>query len=69
MNEIMSTKHMVEEWRKALAATRRTPREHIAHLIELGWIDRQGRVTTLLGGTAKPEPSAKRRNGRNARSS
>jgi hypothetical protein len=68
MNEIMTTKEMVKGARKALEASRRSPREHIAHLIELGWIDTRGRVTKLLGGTAEPAASSKARNGRHARS-
>ena len=64
----MNTKDMVKAARKALEASRRPAREHIAHLIELGWIDARGRVTKLLGGTAEPEPGSKPRNGRRARS-
>ena len=64
----MTTKEMVKAARKALESSRLAPRELFAHLVELGWIDSKGRVTRLLGGTAEPEPSAKRRNGRRARS-
>jgi hypothetical protein len=63
MNEIMSAKELAQECRKALEASRLPPREHFAHLVELGWIDARGRVTKLLGGTAEPEPKPKARNG------
>ena len=64
----MTTKELVQDCKKALEASRLPPREHFAHLVELGWIDTQGRVTKLLGGTAEPERPAKRRNGKNPRS-
>jgi len=64
MNEVMSTKELIQECRKALKASRLPSREHIAHLVELGWIDSRGRVTKLLGGSAEPEPRPKARNGR-----
>jgi|GEM_PF-6441620 len=64
MREILTTKELVQECRKALKASKLPPREHFAHLVELGWIDSRGRVTKLLGGTAEPEKSATRRNGK-----
>ena len=67
MSEFMTTKELIEDCKRALAASKRPPHEHFAHLVELGWIDAQGRVTKLLGGTAEPEPQAKRRNGRKTR--
>jgi hypothetical protein len=68
MSEIMTNKELVQDCKKALEASRLPPREHFAHLVELGWIDTRGRVTKLLGGTAEPEPVTKLRNGRRARS-
>ena len=63
MSEIMTTKELVQECRKALKASRLPPREHFANLVELGWIDSRGRVTKLLGGSAEPEPRPKARHG------
>jgi len=64
MSKIRSTEVLVAAARKALKASRLPPREHFAHLVELGWIDARGRVTRLLGGTAEPEKSASCRNGK-----
>jgi hypothetical protein len=64
LSAILTTKELIQATRKALAASKLPPREHFAHLVELGWIDSQGRVTKLLGGTAEPEPKRKARNGR-----
>jgi len=44
------------EAREALAKSRETPQEHLARLIRLGWINRKGEVTRLMGGDAEPEP-------------
>lgn len=41
---------------KALRESRETPKERFARLVQLGWINRQGEVTRLLGGDAEPEP-------------
>ena len=32
--------------------------EHFEQLVRLGWINRQGEVTRLLGGDAEPEPDS-----------
>ena len=57
----MSTKKLVQASRKAFEASKLPPRKLFAHFVRLGWIDAQGRVTTLLGGSAKPEPKPKTR--------
>ena len=57
----MSTKELVQASRKAFEASKLPPRELFAHLVRLGWIDARGRVTKLLGGSAKPEPTPKTR--------
>jgi hypothetical protein len=64
MSEFMTTKELVAASRKAFEASKLPPREHFDRLVYLGWIDAQGRVTKLLGGTAEPEPHSKPRNGR-----
>jgi hypothetical protein len=66
MSEIMSTKELVQASKKAFEASKLPPRELFAHLVRLGWIDTRGRVTKLLGGSAKPEPQPKTRNGQKA---
>ncbi len=60
----MSTKELIRASRKAFEASKLPPRELFAHLVRLGFIDAQGRVTKLLGGSAKPEPSPKTRSAR-----
>jgi hypothetical protein len=47
-----------EEAMKALRESRESPQEHFARLVRLGWINRQGEVTRLLGGDAEPEPDS-----------
>jgi len=42
-------------------AGRRPPLEIWEDLIRKGFIDREGRVTRLIGGVAEPEPEALRR--------
>lgn len=46
---------------------KRLPLEVWEDLIRRGVIDRQGRVTRLIGGTAEPEPEALRLRGRHSR--
>lgn len=43
---------------KALRESRESPHEHFERLVQLGWINRQGEVTRLLGGDAEPEPDS-----------
>jgi hypothetical protein len=62
----MSTKELVLASRKAFEASKLPPRELFAHLVRLGWIDARGRVTKLLGGSAKPERTPRTRYGRHA---
>ena len=62
----MSAKELVAASRKAFEASKLPPRELFAHLVQLGWIDAQGRVTKLLGGSAKPEPASKTRHRRHS---
>lgn len=44
------------EAREALARSRETPKEHLARLIRLGWVNRRGEITRLMGGDVEPEP-------------
>jgi hypothetical protein len=66
MSEFMTTKELVTASKKAFEASKLPPRELFAHLVRLGWIDSRGRVTKLLGGSAKPEPTPKTRRGRHS---
>lgn len=43
---------------KALRESREPPRQHFERLVKLGWINREGEVTRLLGGNAEPEPDS-----------
>ena len=48
-------------------AGKRPPLEIWEDLIRKGFINREGRVTRLIGGTAEPEPEALRLRGRHSR--
>ena len=50
-----TTAELAADAMKALRESREPPREHFARLVRLGWINRQGEVTRLLGGDAEPE--------------
>jgi hypothetical protein len=43
---------------KALRESRESSHEHFERLVELGWINRQGEVTRVLGGDVEPEPDS-----------
>jgi hypothetical protein len=64
MDKYLSSKQLAERALEALAGDKDSPEQTFARLIEWGFIDSRGRVTKLLGGTAEPEQTAKRRNGR-----
>lgn len=58
MKPFMSTAELAADARKALRESRETPKERFARLVRIGWINRQGEVTRLLGGDAEPEPDS-----------
>lgn len=58
MKPFMTTAELAADARKALSESRETPKERFARLVRLGWINRQGEVTRLLGGDADPEPDS-----------
>lgn len=60
MKPFMTTAELADEAMKALRESREPSREHFARLVRLGWINRQGEVTRLLGGDAEPEPDSDR---------
>lgn len=55
MTPFQTPAELAEEAMKALRESREPPHEHFARLVRLGWINRQGEVTRLLGGDAEPE--------------
>jgi hypothetical protein len=55
-NSYPSPKELSQEALEALRqAPSETPNEHIARLVRLGLVNRQGRLTRLFGGEAEPE--------------
>lgn len=55
MTHFRTTTELAADAMKALRESREPPQEHFARLVSLGWINRQGEVTRLLGGDAEPE--------------
>lgn len=55
MSRFLTTAELAAEARKALQESREPSHEHFERLVRLGWINRQGEVTRLLGGDAEPE--------------
>lgn len=55
MKPFMTTAELAADAREALRESRQTPKERFARLVRLGWINRLGEVTRLLGGDAEPE--------------
>lgn len=58
MTRFMTTAELAADARKALRESRESSHEHFERLVKLGWINRQGEVTRLLGGDAEPEPDS-----------
>jgi hypothetical protein len=58
MDEPLNQRTQLEADREAFLRSRRPPKEQFDRLVQMGWIDSRGRVTTLLGGTAQPEAHA-----------
>lgn len=50
----------IEEVRAALEATRLPPGEGFDRMVRDGIINKEGKLTRLVGGEAEPEPGAKR---------
>lgn len=55
MNRFLTTAELAAEARKALRESREPSHEHFERLVKLGWINRLGEVTRLLGGDVEPE--------------
>jgi hypothetical protein len=58
MTPFLTTAELAAEARKALRESRESSHNHFERLVMLGWINRQGEVTRLLGGDAEPEPDS-----------
>ena len=58
MTRFRTTAELAADAMKALRESRESPHEHFERLVKLGWINRQGEVTRLLGGDAEPEPDS-----------
>ena len=54
MNTV-SPSTIAAEAREALSRITESSKEHISRLVREGFINASGQVTTLLGGTARPE--------------
>ncbi|HET6882237.1 MAG TPA: hypothetical protein VFI31_18880 [Pirellulales bacterium] len=61
MNRFASAEEIAREAREALSRCKEKPGERFDRLVRLGWINRQGEVTRLLGGNAEPEPDSEPR--------
>lgn len=58
MNRFATAEEIAREARYALSRRKEKPGERFDRLVRLGWINRQGEVTRLLGGDAEPEPDS-----------
>jgi hypothetical protein len=58
MTPFQTPAELAEEAMKALRESREPPHEHFARLVRLGWINRRGEVTRIIGGEAEPEPDS-----------
>jgi hypothetical protein len=58
MTRIPTTAELGREALEALKRSKEPPKEHFERLVRLGWINRRGEVTRLLGGDAEPEADA-----------
>jgi hypothetical protein len=58
MTGFPSTAELAKESREALRRSRESPAEHFDRLVRLGFINKRGEVTKLLGGDAEPETSS-----------
>ncbi len=55
MTRFRTTAELAADAMRALRESRESSHEHFERLVKLGWINRQGEVTRLLGGEAEPE--------------
>lgn len=58
MSYIPTSAEIGREALEALKRCKEPPKEHFERLVRLGWINRRGQVTRLLGGDAEPEADA-----------
>lgn len=65
MTRILTTAELGREALAALQRSKEPPKEHFERLVRLGWINRRGEVTRLLGGDAEPEADVLPQDGEN----
>jgi hypothetical protein len=65
MSYIPTATELGREALEALKRSKEPPKEHFERLVRLGWINRRGQVTRLLGGDAEPEADAVPHSGEN----
>lgn len=58
MNRFPTPEELGREALEALSRRKEKPGERFDRLVRLGWINRQGEVTRLLGGDVEPEPDS-----------
>lgn len=58
MSYIPTATELGREALEVLKRSKEPPKEHFERLVRLGWINRRGQVTRLLGGDAEPESDA-----------
>lgn len=58
MSLFPTPEELAREAREALSRRTETPEEHFDRLVRIGWINRKGEVTRLLGGEVEPEPDS-----------
>ena len=58
MSLFPTAEELAREAREVLSRRNEKPGERFDRLVRLGWINRQGEVTRLLGGDAEPEPDS-----------
>jgi hypothetical protein len=57
---MLQKQYTYEELKAALDATELPPAEGFERMVRNGIINREGKVTRLIGGEAEPEPGAQR---------
>lgn len=53
-----TAQEIAREARQALSRCNESSHERFERMVRLGWINRKGEVTRLLGGEAEPEPDS-----------
>jgi hypothetical protein len=56
MMRFLTASELAADAHQALRESRESSHDHFERLVRLGWINRRGEVTRLIGGDAEPEP-------------